>query len=71
MPNGAAHCTRPSWLLIALGTDLSMVSCSPRSRTTSGVDIPGADYQLTKLPGLRYAITFRGPSESHLDSLVG
>ncbi|KAL0456831.1 UNVERIFIED_CONTAM: Chalcone synthase [Sesamum latifolium] len=81
--------------------------------TTSGVDMPGADYQLTKLLGLsssvkRYmmyeqgcfaggtvlrvakdlaennagarvlvvcaeitAITFRGPSESHLDNLVG
>ncbi|KAL0456828.1 UNVERIFIED_CONTAM: Chalcone synthase [Sesamum latifolium] len=81
--------------------------------TTSGVDIPGADYQLTKLLGLsssvkRYmmykqgcfaggtvlrvakdsaennagarvlvvcseitAMTFRGPSESHLDNLVG
>nr|CAD1820503.1 unnamed protein product [Ananas comosus var. bracteatus] len=92
----------------------------PRSRithlvfcTTSGVDMPGADYQLTKLLGLRpsvnrlmlyqqgcfaggtvlrvakdlaennrgarvlvvcseiTAVTFRGPSESHLDSLVG
>uniref|UniRef100_A0A5B7BH13 Putative chalcone synthase n=1 Tax=Davidia involucrata TaxID=16924 RepID=A0A5B7BH13_DAVIN len=81
--------------------------------TTSGVDMPGADYQLTKLLGLRAsvkrlmmyqqgcfaggtvlrvakdlaennagarvlvvcseitAVTFRGPSESHLDSLVG
>ncbi|XP_073027155.1 chalcone synthase [Primulina eburnea] len=81
--------------------------------TTSGVDMPGADYQLTKLLGLRSsvkrfmmyqqgcfaggtvlrmakdlaennagarvlvvcseitAVTFRGPSESHLDSLVG
>nr|4WUM_A Chain A, Chalcone synthase [Freesia hybrid cultivar]4WUM_B Chain B, Chalcone synthase [Freesia hybrid cultivar]4WUM_C Chain C, Chalcone synthase [Freesia hybrid cultivar]4WUM_D Chain D, Chalcone synthase [Freesia hybrid cultivar]AEO45114.1 chalcone synthase [Freesia hybrid cultivar]AEO45115.1 chalcone synthase [Freesia hybrid cultivar] len=81
--------------------------------TTSGVDMPGADYQLTKLLGLRpsvkrlmmyqqgcfaggtvlrlakdlaennrgarvlvvcseiTAVTFRGPSESHLDSLVG
>nr|AIY34670.1 chalcone synthase [Ornithogalum saundersiae] len=81
--------------------------------TTSGVDMPGADYQLTKLLGLRpsvsrfmmyqqgcfaggtvlrlakdlaennrgarvlvvcseiTAVTFRGPSESHLDSMVG
>nr|WLY76785.1 chalcone synthase [Panax quinquefolius] len=81
--------------------------------TTSGVDMPGADYQLTKLLGLRpsvkrfmmyqqgcfaggtvlrmakdlaennagarvlvvcseiTAVTFRGPSENHLDSLVG
>nr|XP_010910437.1 chalcone synthase 3 [Elaeis guineensis] len=81
--------------------------------TTSGVDMPGADYQLIKLLGLRpfvnrfmmyqqgcfaggtvlrlakdiaennrgarvlvvcseiTAVTFRGPSESHLDSLVG
>ncbi|MQL87504.1 hypothetical protein Taro_020047 [Colocasia esculenta] len=81
--------------------------------TTSGVDMPGADYQLTKLLGLRpsvkrlmmyqqgcfaggtvlrlakdlaennrgsrvlvvcseiTAVTFRGPSETHLDSLVG
>nr|ALI57119.1 polyketide synthase [Aquilaria crassna] len=81
--------------------------------TTSGVDMPGADYQLTKLLGLRpsvkrlmmyqqgcfaggtvlriakdlaennkgarvlavcaeiTAITFRGPNETHLDSLVG
>ncbi|KAJ0973524.1 hypothetical protein J5N97_021483 [Dioscorea zingiberensis] len=81
--------------------------------TTSGVDMPGADYQLTKLLGLspsikRFmmyqqgcfaggtmlrlakdlaennrgarvlvvcseitAITFRGPSESHLDNLIG
>ncbi|XP_073030086.1 chalcone synthase [Primulina eburnea] len=81
--------------------------------TTSGVDMPGADYQLTKLLGLRSsvkrfmmyqqgcfaggtvlrmakdlaennagarvlvvcseitAVTFRGPSETHLDSLVG
>ncbi|CAN1278657.1 Chalcone synthase 1B [Linum perenne] len=81
--------------------------------TTSGVDMPGADYQLTKLLGLRpsvkrfmmyqqgcfaggtvlrlakdlaennkgarvlvvcseiTAVTFRGPSEAHLDSLVG
>ncbi|GMN57374.1 hypothetical protein TIFTF001_026477 [Ficus carica] len=81
--------------------------------TTSGVDMPGADYQLTKLLGLRLsvkrlmmyqqgcfaggtvlrlakdlaennkgsrvlvvcseitAVTFRGPSDSHLDSLVG
>nr|ABE01413.1 chalcone synthase [Anthurium andraeanum] len=81
--------------------------------TTSGVDMPGADYQLAKLLGLRpsvkrlmmyqqgcfaggtvlrlakdlaennrgarvlvicsevTAVTFRGPSESHLDSLVG
>ncbi|KAJ6851944.1 chalcone synthase C2 [Iris pallida] len=81
--------------------------------TTSGVDMPGADYQLTRLLGLRpsvkrlmmyqqgcfaggtvlrlakdlaennrgarvlvvcseiTAVTFRGPSESHLDSLVG
>ncbi|CAL5193029.1 unnamed protein product [Lathyrus oleraceus] len=81
--------------------------------TTSGVDMPGADYQLTKLLGLKpsvkrlmmyqqgcfaggtvlrlakdlaennknarvlvvcseiTAVTFRGPSESHLDSLVG
>ncbi|XP_022983281.1 chalcone synthase 2 [Cucurbita maxima] len=81
--------------------------------TTSGVDMPGADYQLMKLLGLRpsvkrymmyqqgcyaggtvlrlakdlaennkgarvlvvcseiTAITFRGPSETHLDSMVG
>ncbi|XVE84256.1 hypothetical protein DITRI_Ditri16bG0156100 [Diplodiscus trichospermus] len=81
--------------------------------TTSGVDMPGADYQLTKLLGLRpsvqrimmymqgcfaggtvlrlakdlaennkgarvlvvcceiTAVIFRGPSETHLDSLVG
>ncbi|KAJ6388139.1 hypothetical protein OIU77_026669 [Salix suchowensis] len=81
--------------------------------TTSGVDMPGADYQLTKLLGLRpsvkrfmmyqqgcfaggtvlrlakdlaennkgarvlvvcseiTAVTFRGPSDNHLDSLVG
>ncbi|BAT84855.1 hypothetical protein VIGAN_04232000 [Vigna angularis var. angularis] len=81
--------------------------------TTSGVDMPGADYQLTKLLGLRpsvkrlmmyqqgcfaggtvlrlakdlaennkgarvlvvcseiTAVTFRGPSDAHLDSLVG
>ncbi|KAJ6388140.1 hypothetical protein OIU77_026670 [Salix suchowensis] len=49
--------------------------------TTSGVDMPGADYQLTKLLGLRssvkrymmyqQAVTFRGPSDNHLDSLVG
>nr|ADK78881.1 chalcone synthase [Lilium hybrid cultivar] len=81
--------------------------------TTSGVDTPGADYQLTKLLGLRpsvnrlmmyqqgcfaggtvlrlakdlaennksarvlvvcseiTAVTFRGPNDSHLDSLVG
>ncbi|KAJ6851945.1 chalcone synthase C2 [Iris pallida] len=81
--------------------------------TTSGVDMPGADYQLTRLLGLRpsvkrlmmyqqgcfaggtvlrlakdlaennrgarvlvvcseiTAVTFRGPSECHLDSLVG
>nr|P24824.1 RecName: Full=Chalcone synthase WHP1; AltName: Full=Naringenin-chalcone synthase WHP1; AltName: Full=White pollen [Zea mays]CAA42763.1 chalcone synthase [Zea mays] len=80
--------------------------------TTSGVDMPGADYQLTKALGLRVvnrlmmyqqgcfaggtvlrvakdvaennrgarvmvvcseitAVTFRGPSESHVDSLVG
>lgn len=81
--------------------------------TTSGVDMPGADYQLTKLLGLRpsvkrfmmyqqgcfaggtvlrlakdlaennagarvlvvcseiTAVTFRGPSDKHLDSLVG
>jgi len=81
--------------------------------TTSGVDMPGADYQLTKMLGLRpsvnrlmmyqqgcfaggtvlrvakdlaennrgarvlvvcseiTAVTFRGPSESHLDSMVG
>nr|BAD34457.1 chalcone synthase [Eustoma grandiflorum] len=81
--------------------------------TTSGVDMPGADYQLTKLLGLRpsvkrtmmyqqgcfaggtvlrlakdlaennkdarvlvvcseiTAVTFRGPCETHLDSLVG
>ncbi|XP_048553807.1 chalcone synthase 2-like [Triticum urartu] len=81
--------------------------------TTSGVDMPGADYQLTKMLGLRpsikrlmmyqqgcfaggtvlrlakdlaennrgarvlvvcseiTAVTFRGPHESHLDSLVG
>ncbi|RYR12476.1 hypothetical protein Ahy_B04g070019 isoform B [Arachis hypogaea] len=67
--------------------------------TTSGVDMPGADYRLTKLLGLRpyvkrymmyqqgcfnnkgarvlvvcseiTAVTFRGPSETHLDSLVG
>lgn len=80
---------------------------------TSGVDMPGADYQLTKLLGLRpsvkrymmyqkgcfaggmvlrlakdlaennkgarvlvvcseiTAVTFRGPSDTHLDSLVG
>ncbi|KAF9606977.1 hypothetical protein IFM89_030396 [Coptis chinensis] len=81
--------------------------------TTSGVDMPGADYQLTKLLGLRSsvkrlmmyqqgcfaggtvirlakdlaennrgarvlvvcseitAVTFRGPTDTHLDSLVG
>lgn len=81
--------------------------------TTSGVDMPGADYRLTKLLGLRpsvkrlmmyqqgcfaggtvlrlakdlaennkgarvlvvcseiTAVTFRGPSDTHLDSLVG
>nr|WGT83873.1 chalcone synthase [Lysimachia christinae] len=81
--------------------------------TTSGVDMPGADYQLTKLLGLRpsvkrlmmyqqgcfaggtvmrvakdlaennrgarvlvvcseiTAVTFRGPTETHLDSMVG
>ena len=81
--------------------------------TTSGVDMPGADYQVTKLLGLRpsvnrfmmyqqgcfaggtvlrmakdlaennrgarvlvicselTAVTFRGPSDSHLDSMVG
>ncbi|KAH1236758.1 Chalcone synthase 1 [Glycine max] len=81
--------------------------------TTSGVDMPGADYQLTKLLGLRpsvkrymmyqqgcfaggtvlrlakdlaennkgarvlvvcseiTAVTFRGPTDTHLDSLVG
>nr|GMD84651.1 chalcone synthase [Ipomoea batatas]GMD84879.1 chalcone synthase [Ipomoea batatas]GME08101.1 chalcone synthase [Ipomoea batatas] len=81
--------------------------------TTSGVDMPGADYQLTKLLGLQpsvkrfmmyqqgcfaggtvlrlakdlaennkgarvlvvcseiTAVTFRGPSDAHLDSLVG
>nr|P48390.1 RecName: Full=Chalcone synthase 1; AltName: Full=Naringenin-chalcone synthase 1 [Gerbera hybrid cultivar]CAA86218.1 chalcone synthase [Gerbera hybrid cultivar] len=81
--------------------------------TTSGVDMPGADYQLTKLLGLRpsvkrfmmyqqgcfaggtvlrlakdlaennkgarvlvvcseiTAVTFRGPNDTHLDSLVG
>ncbi|WCJ24220.1 Chalcone synthase [Euphorbia peplus] len=81
--------------------------------TTSGVDMPGADYQLTKLLGLRSSVkrlmmyqqgcfaggtvlrlakdlaennkgarvlvvcseltvvTFRGPSDAHLDSLVG
>ncbi|KAH6771759.1 Chalcone and stilbene synthase family protein [Perilla frutescens var. hirtella] len=81
--------------------------------TTSGVDMPGADYQLTKLLGLRLSVkrfmmyqqgcfaggtvlrmakdlaennagarvlvvcseitaaTFRGPSETHLDNLVG
>nr|WHE45954.1 chalcone synthase 3-1 [Dendrobium sinense] len=81
--------------------------------TTSGVDMPGADYQLTRLLGLRpsvnrlmlyqqgcfaggtviriakdiaennagsrvlvvcseiTAVTFRGPSDTHLDSLVG
>lgn len=81
--------------------------------TTSGVDMPGADYQITKLLGLRSnvnrimlyqqgcfaggtvlrlakdlaennrgarvlavcsestVVTFRGPSEDHLDSLVG
>lgn len=81
--------------------------------TTSGVDMPGADYQLTKLLGLRpsvkrlmmyqqgcfaggtvirlakdlaennrgarvlvvcseiTAVTFRGPADTHLDSLVG
>eukprot|EP00253_Pinus_taeda_P018203 PITA_18203 len=81
--------------------------------TTSGVDMPGADYQLTKLLGLRSsvkrvmlyqqgcfaggtvlrvakdlaennrgarvlvvcseitAVTFRGPSDTHLDSMVG
>nr|ALS20362.1 stilbene synthase [Morus alba var. atropurpurea]AOK93458.1 chalcone synthase 4 [Morus alba var. atropurpurea] len=81
--------------------------------TTSGVDMPGADYQITKLLGLRpsvkrfmlyqqgcfaggavlrlakdlaennkgarvlvvcseiTAVTFRGPSELHLDSMVG
>ncbi|KAG2721149.1 hypothetical protein I3760_02G068000 [Carya illinoinensis] len=81
--------------------------------TTSGVDMPGADYQLTKLLGLRPSVkrlmmyqqgcfaggtalrlakdlaennkgarvlvvcsemtvvTFRGPSDTHLDSLVG
>jgi chalcone synthase len=81
--------------------------------TTSGVDMPGADYRLAKLLGLRpsvkrlmmyqqgcfaggtvlrlakdlaennrgarvlvvcseiTAVTFRGPSETHLDSLVG
>ncbi|XP_078155848.1 chalcone synthase 2 isoform X2 [Carex rostrata] len=81
--------------------------------TTSGVDMPGADYQVTKLLGLRpsvnrfmmyqqgcfaggtvlrmakdlaennrgarvlvicselTAVTFRGPTESHLDSMVG
>nr|CDU46390.1 chalcone synthase [Schizopetalon walkeri] len=81
--------------------------------TTSGVDMPGADYQLTKILGLRpsvkrlmmyqqgcfaggtvlrlakdlaennrgarvlvvcseiTAVTFRGPSDTHLDSLVG
>lgn len=81
--------------------------------TTSGVDMPGADYQLLKLLGLRpsvkrymmyqqgcfaggtvlrlakdlaennrgarvlvvcseiTAVTFRGPSETHLDSMVG
>ncbi|CAA2968463.1 chalcone synthase [Olea europaea subsp. europaea] len=81
--------------------------------TTSGVDMPGADYQLTKLLGLRpsvkrfmmyqqgcfaggtvlrmakdlaennkgarvlvvcseiTAVTFRGPDDTHLDSLVG
>nr|ADO85325.1 chalcone synthase [Boesenbergia rotunda] len=81
--------------------------------TTSGVDMPGADYQITKLLGLRPSVnrfmmyqqgcfaggtvlrlakdlaennrgarvlvvcseirvvTFRGPSESHLDNLVG
>ncbi|XAR58331.1 Naringenin-chalcone synthase [Bertholletia excelsa] len=81
--------------------------------TTSGVDMPGADYQLTKLLGLRpsvkrlmmyqqgcfaggtvlrlakdlaennagarilvacseiTAVTFRGPSDTHMDSLVG
>ncbi|CAN1137607.1 Chalcone synthase [Linum perenne] len=81
--------------------------------TTSGVDMPGADYQLTKILGLRpsvkrfmmyqqgcfaggtvlrlakdlaennkgarvlvvcseiTAVTFRGPSDAHLDSLVG
>ncbi|KAI3794204.1 hypothetical protein L1987_36833 [Smallanthus sonchifolius] len=81
--------------------------------TTSGVDMPGADYQLTKLLGLRpsvkrfmmyqqgcfaggtilrmakdiaennkgarvlvvsselTAVTFRGPNEAHLDSMVG
>ncbi|KAK7336182.1 hypothetical protein VNO77_16715 [Canavalia gladiata] len=81
--------------------------------TTSGVDMPGADYQLSKLLGLRpsvkrfmmyqqgcfaggtvlrlakdlaennkgarvlvvcseiTAVTFRGPSDTHLDSLVG
>ncbi|KAK3016434.1 hypothetical protein RJ639_006267, partial [Escallonia herrerae] len=72
--------------------------------TTAGVDMPGADYQLTKLLGLRpsvffaggtvlrlakvlaennkgarvivvcseiTAVTFRGPSDTHLDNLVG
>ncbi|KAG8090652.1 hypothetical protein GUJ93_ZPchr0011g27240 [Zizania palustris] len=92
----------------------------PRSRithlvfcTTSGVDMPGADYQLAKMLGLRpsvkrlmmyqqgcfaggtvlrvakdlaennrgarvlvvcseiTAVTFRGPSESHIDSMIG
>ncbi|KAK2966801.1 hypothetical protein RJ640_007649 [Escallonia rubra] len=51
--------------------------------TNAGVDMPGPDYQLTKLLGLRpsprvlvvcseiAAVTFRGPSDTHLDSLIG
>ncbi|PHU18276.1 Chalcone synthase 2 [Capsicum chinense] len=52
--------------------------------TTSGVDMPGADYKLTNLLGLQpsikrlmmyqqeiTAVTFRGPSDTHLDSMVG
>ncbi|RVW29437.1 Chalcone synthase [Vitis vinifera] len=51
--------------------------------TTSGVEMPGADYKLANLlennAGARVlvvcseitVVTFRGPSETHLDSLVG
>ncbi|KAI3518511.1 hypothetical protein L1887_07316 [Cichorium endivia] len=56
--------------------------------TTTGIDMPGADYQLIKLLGLLpsvkrvmmynqgcfaeiSAVTFRGPDETYVDSLIG
>ncbi|KAE8713555.1 Chalcone synthase [Hibiscus syriacus] len=69
------------WWLRCLGKEAAVRAIKdwgqPKSKithlvfcTTSGVDMPGADYQLTKLLGLCPSVK-RLMTDSHLDSLVG